>query len=116
MAAALDQFPQSARTLVFSGCDRRDIDLVDMGQTAGAAFDRVILYTDWGHNGRDDGELNALFRQGLNQASRMSELLETATEREAIDLALADIGPGKLVVLGVETIEESLRYVQQRLQ
>ncbi len=116
MVAALDQFPQAMRTLVFSGCDRRDIDLVDMGQTAGSAFDRVILYADWGHSGRADGELNALLRQGLNQSRRMSEIRETSTEREAIDLALADIGPGKLVVLGVETIEESLRYVQERLR
>jgi len=115
MVAALDHFEQPMRTLVFSGCDRRDIDLVDMGQMAGSAFDRVILYTDRGHGGRADGELNALLRQGLNQAHRVSEILETPTEREAIDLALAEIGPDKLVVLGVETIEESLRNVQERL-
>jgi len=116
MVAALDQFPQPVRTLVFSGCDRRDIDLVEMGQLAGSAFDRVILYADRGRKDRADGELNALLRQGLNQAGRTSEILETATEREAIDLALADIGPGRLVVLGVEAIEESLRYVEERLQ
>src|SRR5207248_1234952 len=41
MVAALDCFPQPRRTLAFAGCNRREIDLFEMGRAAGDAFDRV---------------------------------------------------------------------------
>lgn len=111
LADAVKQFPHPHRTLVFSGCDRRDADIIAMGLTAGNVFDRIILYKDWGRQDRKDGELNALLREGIRQGARAAEVLETDSERQAIDLALQDLGPGKLVVVGVEAIEDSLNYV-----
>src|SRR5262249_40058562 len=72
MVAALNGFSQPRRTLVFSGCNRRDIDLIDIGKTVGDAFDRVILYPDWGRSDRQDGELNTLVRKGLRLGRRVA--------------------------------------------
>src|SRR5581483_2645645 len=102
--------------LVFSGCNRRDIDLIEMGEEAGHAFDRVILYADWGHSGRSDGELNAVLRQGLRRGKRVREILETQTEREALEMTLISLRPGELLVIGVEAIEDSLAFVQEHLR
>jgi cyanophycin synthetase len=114
LVAGLDAFEEPHRTLVFAGCDRRDEDLVAMGRSAGDAFDRVVLYADWGHAGRADGELNARLKDGLAQGKRVREVIELPTERDAIDRALADLRQGCLAVFGVEAIEESLAYVRSR--
>jgi cyanophycin synthetase len=116
LVSALEVFPHPYRTLVFSGCNRRDIDLIEMGEEAGHAFDRVVLYADWGHSGRSDGELNAVLRQGLRRGKRARDIIETPTEREALELALTSLRPGELLVIGVEAIEDSLAFVQERLR
>jgi cyanophycin synthetase len=115
LVAGLDHFPQPRRTLVFSGCDRRDADLFEMGETAGNGFDRVILYADRGHNGRADGELNAVLKRGLDAGHRVGAVIETDDERTAITSALEGLGSGELLVLGVDSIEESLAFVQAYL-
>ena len=112
MAAALDAFSLPRRTLVFSGCNRRDIDLIDIGKAAGDAFDRVILYRDWGRSDRLDGELNTFVRQGLRLGRRVARVEESTSERAAIELALTSVEPGAALVLGVEAIEESLAFIE----
>jgi cyanophycin synthetase len=115
LVEGLEAFPASRRTLVFSGCNRRDADLIEMGEQAGGAFDRVILYADWGHSGRSDGELNAVLRQGLARGGGVREVQEVASERAALDLGLGSLEAGELLVLGVESIEESLAHARNYL-
>jgi cyanophycin synthetase len=116
LVAALDGFPHARRSLVFSGCNRRDEDVVAMGEIAGRGFDRIILYKDWGHSDRADGELNALFRRGISKAARVREVVETPGEFDAFHLALASLSPGELLVLGVESIEEAVAFVRDALE
>jgi len=115
LVAALDRFPQPRRTLVFSGCNRRDVDLLEMGELAGNGFDRVILYRDWGHSGRSDGELNAILRKGLESGKRVSHVSEAATEMQAVHESLQNLGPDELLVLGIESIEETLSVVRRHM-
>jgi cyanophycin synthetase len=110
---ALAHFPAERRTLVFSGCDRRDADIVQMGKIVGNGFDRVILYQDQGNDNRADGELNALLRRGLAGSNRVSEIVETANEREAIARGLQTVRPNEVLVLGVEAIEEALEFLER---
>ena len=112
---AVAVFPHPRRTIVTSGSNRRDADLIDMGRLLGDAFDRVILYADWGHAGRGDGELNAFMKQGLAQGVRCRESLDQPNERAAIDHALDHLGPEELLVVGVEAIEASLEHIRGRV-
>ncbi len=116
VSAALEGLALERRTLVFSGCNRRDVDLREMGRIAGDAFDRVLLYRDWGHDGRSDGELNGLLRQGMATGRRLPPVVEYPTEADAITAALQSLNAGDGVVLGVESIEESLDLVQSFLR
>jgi cyanophycin synthetase len=115
LVSALDHYPHRRRTLVFSGCNRRDVDVIEMGSIAGNGFDCVILYADWGNRERDDGELNALLRRGLATGKRVSQVSEVRSEREAIQVALDGLGPDEVAVLGLEAIEESLAFLRSRL-
>jgi cyanophycin synthetase len=115
LVEALGAFPHRRRMLVYSGCNRRDTDIVRMGETVGHGFDRVILYEDRGHNDRADGELNALLRRGLAAGKRVSETLEAHDELGAIELALHALAPGDVLVIGTESIEETLTRVQRHV-
>jgi cyanophycin synthetase len=114
LVEALDSFGPRRRTAVFSACDRRENDLVEMGELLARAFDRVILYQDRGHSGRADGELNQLLRRGLDSGGRVNEVIEVAEELPAIETALATLGAGDLLVLGVDSYEQALALVESR--
>ncbi|HWG47669.1 MAG TPA: cyanophycin synthetase [Gemmataceae bacterium] len=115
LVEALDAFPSQRRSLVFTACDRRDADVLAIGQIIGDGFDRVFLYPDGGSSDRHDGELNALLRRGIATGKRITETIETASERAAIETALADLHSDELLVLGIESIEDTLALVQAHL-
>jgi cyanophycin synthetase len=106
----LEAFPHRRRCLVFAPTsDRRDADVLAMGRTIGDGFDRVVLY----HAGSD---LTALLRRGIDAGKRYPEISEARDELAAIEAALADLQSGDLLVIGVESIEEALAFVQSRLK
>jgi cyanophycin synthetase len=113
---ALEQFPHARRSLVFTACNRRDQDVIQMGEIAGHGFDRIILYQDRGNNDRADGDLNTLLRRGLTAGKRVAQVCETASETEAIRSALQNLQRDELVVVGIESIDTSLSYIQTLLQ
>ncbi len=115
LIAGLDVFPHPRRIMVTSGSNRRDRDLIDMGEMMGRAFERVVLYADAGHSGRDDGELNRHLKRGLDLGDRVQNVIESPSERQAIGDAIAALQPGDLLVLGVEAIEESLQFIREKI-
>jgi cyanophycin synthetase len=116
LVTALDHYPQRRRSLVFTGCNRRDEDVVEMGQIAGDGFDRVLLYGDRDNLDRTDGELNELLRRGLACGKRVTQVRGAGDEAQAIRTALAELSDGELLVLGVEAIEESLALIEELLR
>jgi cyanophycin synthetase len=116
LVEALDGFPAVRRTIVFAAGNRRDNEIIEMGEIVGAAFDRVVLYADKGVSDRANGELNDLLRRGLAAGQRVLETVETASEREAIATGFRDLRAGDLLVIGVEAIDEALACVQSHLE
>jgi cyanophycin synthetase len=115
LVEAIDEFPEPRRTLVFCGFNRTDAEMITIGMILGDGFDRVILYEDQGNRDRQDGELNALIRRGLSAGSRVSEVINTVGELNAIETALESQQSGELLVIGTDAIEESLAFVQRFL-
>ena len=74
----------------------------------------MILYQDAAQRGREDGEVMALLRQGLENASRTTHSEEVRGEFAAIDTALARLQPGDLCLVLVDQVEEALAYLAQR--
>ncbi|MCZ8075472.1 MAG: cyanophycin synthetase, partial [Paucibacter sp.] len=107
----------SKRSVVISGAgDRRDEDIREQTVILGAAFDEVILFQDACQRGREDGEVLALLRQGLEGASRTRHIDEIRGEFIAIDTALARLQPGDLCLVLVDQVEEALAHLAQRIQ
>jgi cyanophycin synthetase len=114
---ALDHhYPHAHRTAVYSTAgDRRDCDIVRQGELLGAAFDRVLLYEDHYLRGRQEGEIISLLRQGLCGAARASDVAQFRGSLNAVQAALESIGPGRLLLVQADEVDETVAWVRQFL-
>lgn len=113
---AVEAMPSKRRSVVISGAgDRRDEDIRQQTEILGDAFDDVILYQDACQRGREDGEVLALLRQGLEKAKRTSQVDEIRGEFLAIDTALARLGQGDLCLILIDQVEEALEHIAKRV-
>ncbi|MEJ6006268.1 cyanophycin synthetase [Paucibacter sp. AS339] len=116
LVAAVAALPGNKRSVVISGAgDRRDEDIREQTVILGSAFDDVILFQDACQRGREDGEVLALLRQGLEGAERTSFIDEIRGEFIAIDSALARLQPGDLCLVLVDQVEEALAHLAKRI-
>ena len=93
----------------------RSEDISQQTQILGNAFDEVILYQDQCQRGRADGEVLALLRQGLTQATRAKTVVEIQGEFPAIDLALSHLAAGDLCLVLIDQVDEALAYISKRI-
>ncbi|MGY8524824.1 cyanophycin synthetase [Paracidovorax citrulli] len=113
---AIETMPARRRLVVISGAgDRRDEDIRQQTRILGEVFDDVLLYQDQCQRGREDGEVLALLREGLVQASRVQKVDEIRGEFLAIDTALARLQQGDLCLILVDQVEEALGHIAQRI-
>lgn len=113
---AVEAMPAKRRSVVISGAgDRRDEDIRDQTRILGKAFDDVLLYEDQCQRGRTEGEVVALLRQGLADATRTSHIDEIKGEFVAIDKALARLQPGDLSLILIDQVDEALAHISKRV-
>ena len=116
LVQAVEGMPSVRRSVVISGAgDRRDEDIRQQTQILGEAFDDAILYQDACQRGREDGEVVALLREGLEGASRTRRIDEITGEFKAIDLALGRLQPGDLCLILIDQVEEALAHIAKRV-
>jgi len=116
LVAAVEALPAKRRSVVISGAgDRRDEDIRAQTQILGKAFDEVVLFQDACQRGREDGEVLALLRQGLEGAKRTRQVDEIRGEFVAIDTALDRLQPGDLCLVLVDQVEEALAHLAGRI-
>lgn len=113
---AVVTMPSKRRVVVISGAgDRRDEDIRKQTQILGGVFDEVVLYQDQCQRGREDGEVLALLREGLQGAQRTSHVEEIRGEFVAIDTALSHLQPGDLCLILIDQVEEALDHIAKRV-
>ncbi|HQD14820.1 MAG TPA: cyanophycin synthetase, partial [Ottowia sp.] len=116
LVAGVGNMAAQKRSVVISGAgDRRDEDIRGQTRLLGAAFDEVILYQDACQRGRQDGEVLALLRQGLEGATRTRHVEEIRGEFQAIDRALERLNTGDLCLILIDQVEEALAHIQRRV-
>ena len=116
LVSAVENMPAKRRSVVISGAgDRRDQDITQQTEILGAAFDDVLLYEDQCQRGRADGEVVALLRQGLQNASRTSHVEEIYGEFVAIDRALERLSDGDLCLILIDQVDEALAHIAKRV-
>jgi cyanophycin synthetase len=91
---------------VLSGAgDRRDQDLIRLGELAGQMFDQLIIKQDSNLRGRHSGETVEFIKQGaLNSGMAAAQITAVLPELEAIDYALKQAAPNDLVVVFADQV------------
>jgi cyanophycin synthetase len=100
--------------------DRRDQDMIEMGEIASEHFDRVIIREDVNLRGRDPGEsanlvassVEARIKAGQGRA-RVAEVV--TDEIEAVQRALSRANDGDLVVLCTDRLHEVWELLEPRV-
>ena len=117
MIEAINTFPQQRRTAVYSTAgDRRDCDMLLMGQLLGDAFDRVVLYEDHYVRGRVEGEIINLFRQGVAQGTRTRQVEAIQGAVKSVEHALNTVQPGELMLIQADAIDETVECVRRYVE
>jgi cyanophycin synthetase len=117
LVQAVQAMPATRRSVVISGAgDRRDQDIRQQTEILGGAFDEVVLYEDQCQRGRKDGEVIALLREGLANASRTTSISEIHGEFLAIDTAMDKLQSGELCLILVDQVAEALAYIANKVK
>jgi len=97
--------------------DRRDQDMIEMGEIAATHFDRVIVREDLDLRGRGPGETAELVMSGLEARmkagegrARVAEVVQD--EIEAVQRALSRAHDGDVVVLCVDRLQEVWEFLE----
>jgi cyanophycin synthetase len=116
LVGSLAAMPHQHRTVIISAAgDRRDADIVRQGEICGNGFDHVVLYEDACNRGRVDGEVTSLLRRGVDQGRRVQDVIEVRGEHVAIEGCLRRLRGGDLLLVLVDQVEESIRFVDATL-
>ena len=116
LVQAVEALPAKRRSVVISGAgDRRDQDIRQQTEILGNAFDEVILFEDQCQRGRQTGEVIALLREGLANASRTKSSSEFYGEFLAIDAAMDKLQDGDLCLILVDQVEEAMAHIAARV-
>jgi cyanophycin synthetase len=92
--------------------DRRDPDLVELGELAGRMVDHLVIKQDENLRGRPSGEAAGLIREGAQRAGLAADKITVVLpEPEAVDAALAMAEPRDLVVIFADLIPQVWRQI-----
>ncbi len=94
--------------------DRRDEDLVLLGQIAARVFDRIIVKEDDDKRGRDRGEAGDFIIKGILQENPQANYEAILDETEAINYGLDKVDKGGLVVVFPESVTRAISLIKQR--
>ncbi|MFM8734022.1 MAG: cyanophycin synthetase [Pirellulales bacterium] len=118
ICASLAKFPHPRRTAVYSAAgDRRDEDLIMQGRLLASTFERIVIYEDAYIRGRQPGEITRLISQGIAEAAQAGRTVRVEAGGDwasSAALVLDTAGPGDLVLLQADTIEQTIPWLTER--
>ncbi len=96
--------------------DRRDEDLILLGQLAAKFFDYIIVKEDDDKRGRQSGEVADLIIKGITQENPQARYQIILDETNAINIGLDDASKskGSLIVVFPETVVRAISIIQKR--
>ena len=108
----LEKYPASRKTAVGGGTgDRRDEDLLELGELTARMFDRVVVREEADLRGRELGVTADLVIEGMKKVDPNFDYERILDSEEAIRYALDHAQKDELVAILSGDIDESLRIV-----
>ncbi len=93
--------------------DRRDEDLMSLGEESARIFDEIIIRQDRNTRGRSAEEIVEWILKGIGKVTPKVPVTVIHKEREAIDHALRTAKKGSFIVITSDVIPDALEQVKQ---
>ncbi len=84
--------------------DRRDEDIISLGEEAARAFDEIIIRHDDDMRGRTYEDVDGLLRKGILKVDAVKAISYYGDECEAIEKAIRNGKPGSVIVLLIDKV------------
>jgi len=96
--------------------DRRDEDIVALGEEAAKIFDEIIIRHDKDMRGRTHEELDRLLTTGIRKVQPDLQISYFGDECEAVERALELRKPKSLLVILIENIDAVIECIRRHQQ
>lgn len=114
IARFLERIDDAPKVGIISGVgDRRDEDIMLLGELAGSMFDEIIIRQDRNLRGRDEGEIIALMVKGIQKSSPGKEPLIIPKESDAIDHAIGNAKEGSFITICSDVVPDALSQIMK---
>lgn len=92
--------------------DRRDVDLMNVGEEAARVFDEIIIKLDEDLRGRTADEIFSLVTAGIKQYAPGKKITLITSECEAVEIAINNGVPGSFITVLTDNIAKVLACVK----
>ena len=92
--------------------DRRDEDIISLGEAAGHIFDEIIIRQDKHLRGRTEEDIINLMTIGINSVDPNKKITVIKKESEAIDFAMKNAVKDSFIVITSDVIPDALEQVK----
>jgi cyanophycin synthetase len=93
--------------------DRRDDDIIKLGETSATIFDEIIIRDDAELRGRPAKEIRDLLIQGIRKVAPDKKVSFVATEHDAITKTIEEAQIGSFITITSDSIPESIKYITE---
>ena len=94
--------------------DRRDEDIIELGQLAANMFDRIFIKEDKDLRGREPRVVANLLRQGIAEINHDIPCITILDETEALTAALDSAPQSSLVVVFPDKVDSAIAIIEAR--
>jgi len=103
-----------AKVGVISGTgDRRDEDIMELGEISAGYFDEIIIRCDKNLRGRSAEEIIGLLQKGINKINATIPVKVIANENEALEYIYANPIPGALYTIMCDVVAGALDKIKE---
>lgn len=93
--------------------DRRDEDIVAVGEEAARIFDEIVIRHDDDMRGRTHEEVNRLLTTGIHRVDPSKPVLNYGNECEAVERILNEGRPGSVIVVLADNVRNVTACIQR---
>jgi len=112
IARFLEKIEATPKIGIIAGVgDRRDEDIIGLGELASTMFDEIIIRQDRNLRGRTEQAIIDLMLTGINKNSPGKPVKVIPHEREAIDYALKNARKGSFIVICSDVVPDALQQI-----
>lgn len=93
--------------------DRRDEDIISLGEESAKIFDEIIIRQDKNLRGRTEEEMIELMTRGIKNIDPLKKITLFRKESEAIDFAIANAQKDSFIVVISDVVPDALDQVKR---